>query len=76
MKVVRLVALAMALERRGRWFDPALVDALPAIRDDRRFWGPFEDPRTVPVVAAWEPADRVRTAGEATSTASPTPSPA
>jgi putative nucleotidyltransferase with HDIG domain len=57
-------ALAMALERRGRWFDPALVDALLAIRDDGRFWGPFEDPRMVPAVAAWEPADRVRTAGE------------
>ena len=45
-------ALAMALKRRGRWFDPALVDALLAIRDDRRFWGPFEDPRMVPLEAA------------------------
>src|ERR671911_2346650 len=54
----------MALKRRGRWFDPALVDALLAIRDDRGFWGPFEDARTVPAVAAWEPADRVRTAGD------------
>jgi HD-GYP domain-containing protein (c-di-GMP phosphodiesterase class II) len=57
-------ALAMALKRRGRWFDPAVVDALLSIRDDRRFWGPFEDPRMVPAVAAWEPADRVRTAGD------------
>jgi HD-GYP domain-containing protein (c-di-GMP phosphodiesterase class II) len=57
-------ALAMAIRRRGRWFDPALVDALLAIRDDRSFWGPLEDPRAVPAVAAWEPADRVRTAGE------------
>ena len=57
-------ALAMALKRRGRWFDPELIDALLAIRDDRRFWGPFEDARMVPAVAAWEPADRVRTAGD------------
>jgi HD-GYP domain-containing protein (c-di-GMP phosphodiesterase class II) len=57
-------ALAMALKRRGRWFDPALVDALLSIRDDRRFWGPLEDPRAVPPVASWEPADRVVTAGE------------
>jgi HD-GYP domain-containing protein (c-di-GMP phosphodiesterase class II) len=57
-------ALAMALKRRGRWFDPALVDALLSMRDDRRFWGPLEDPRAVPPVAAWEPADRVITAGE------------
>jgi HD-GYP domain-containing protein (c-di-GMP phosphodiesterase class II) len=58
-------ALAMAMRRRGRWFDPALVDAVLAIRDDRVFWGPLEDPRAVPAVAAWEPADRVRTAGDA-----------
>ena len=57
-------ALAMALKRRGRWFDPALVDALLSVRDDRRFWGPLEDARTVPPVAAWEPADRVITAGD------------
>jgi HD-GYP domain-containing protein (c-di-GMP phosphodiesterase class II) len=57
-------ALATAVRRRGRWFDPALVDALLAIRDDRRFWGPLEDPRAVPPVAAWEPADRVLLAGE------------
>jgi putative nucleotidyltransferase with HDIG domain len=57
-------ALAMALKRRGRWFDPGLVDALLSVRDDRRLWGPLEDPRTVPSLALWEPADRVRTAGE------------
>jgi HD-GYP domain-containing protein (c-di-GMP phosphodiesterase class II) len=57
-------SLAMALKRRGRWFDPALVDALLSVRDDRRLWGPLEDPRTVPSLALWEPADRVRTAGE------------
>ena len=57
-------ALAMALKRRGRWFDPALVDALLSVRDDRTFWGPLEDPRAVPPVALWEPADRVLTAGD------------
>jgi HD-GYP domain-containing protein (c-di-GMP phosphodiesterase class II) len=56
-------ALAMALKRRGRWFDPALIDALLSVRDDRAFWGPLEDPRAVPPVAVWEPADRVLTAG-------------
>jgi putative nucleotidyltransferase with HDIG domain len=57
-------ALGMALKRRGRWFDPALVDALLAVRDDRGFWGPLEDAACVPPVAAWEPADRVLTAGD------------
>jgi HD-GYP domain-containing protein (c-di-GMP phosphodiesterase class II) len=57
-------ALAMALKRRGRWFDPALIDALLAVRDDRAFWAPLEDARRVPPVAAWEPADRVLTADD------------
>jgi HD-GYP domain-containing protein (c-di-GMP phosphodiesterase class II) len=52
-------ALAMALKRAGRWFDPALVEALLATGDDRAFWGPLEDARHVPDIAGWEPADRV-----------------
>ena len=32
-------AYGMALKRRGRWFDPALVDAMLAFRDDAAFWG-------------------------------------
>lgn len=52
-------ALAMAQRRRGRWFDPVLVDALLALRDDHRFWAPLERPHAVPAAAAWEPAERV-----------------
>jgi putative nucleotidyltransferase with HDIG domain len=52
-------AYGMAIKRRGRWFDPALVDALLGFRDDAAFWGPLEDPRAVPPVAGWEPSDRV-----------------
>ncbi len=58
-------AYAMAIKRAGRWFDPALVSALLAFRDDAAFWGPLEDPRMVPVAAAWEPADRVVLADQA-----------
>jgi putative nucleotidyltransferase with HDIG domain len=58
-------AYGMALKRRGRWFDPALVDALLGFRDDAAFWGPLEDPRAIPPVARWEPADRVVVADEA-----------
>ena len=65
---VRMGGLAagidMAVRRRGRWFDPALVDALLRTRHDAGFWGPLERSEAVPTVAAWEPADRVRTAGE------------
>jgi putative nucleotidyltransferase with HDIG domain len=57
-------AYGMALKRRGRWFDPSLVDALLGFRDDAGFWGPLEDPRAVPPLARWEPADRVLVADE------------
>jgi putative nucleotidyltransferase with HDIG domain len=57
-------SLGMAIKRRGRWFDPALVDALLSVRDDRAFWDPLEDAGAVPAVAAWEPAERVLTAGD------------
>jgi putative nucleotidyltransferase with HDIG domain len=58
-------AYAMAIKRAGRWFDPALVGALLAFRDEAAFWGPLEDPRMVPPAAAWEPADRVVLADQA-----------
>jgi putative nucleotidyltransferase with HDIG domain len=58
-------AYGMALKRRGRWFDPALVDALLGFRDDAAFWGPLEDPRAVPPAARWEPRDRMLHADEA-----------
>jgi putative nucleotidyltransferase with HDIG domain len=51
-------AWAMALKRAGRWFDPALVQALLRFRDDAAFWGPLQDPFYVPAAALWEPADR------------------
>jgi putative nucleotidyltransferase with HDIG domain len=51
-------AWAMALKRAGRWFDPALVQALLRFRDDAAFWGPLQDPFHVPAAAQWEPADR------------------
>ncbi|MGH2970013.1 MAG: HD-GYP domain-containing protein [Solirubrobacteraceae bacterium] len=57
-------AYGMALKRRGRWFDPALVDAMLGFRDDAAFWGPLEDPRAIPPVARWEPRDRVLLADE------------
>jgi putative nucleotidyltransferase with HDIG domain len=57
-------AHAMALKRAGRWFDPALVGALLAFRDDAAFWEPLEDPRIVPAATTWEPADRIELADE------------
>jgi HD-GYP domain-containing protein (c-di-GMP phosphodiesterase class II) len=57
--------LAVTRKRAGRWFDPALVKALAATRDDAAFWGPLEDPGHIPDVGAWEPPDRLLQADEA-----------
>jgi HD-GYP domain-containing protein (c-di-GMP phosphodiesterase class II) len=48
-------AYAMAARRRGRWFDPELVRALGAFRDDDGFWSSVAEPD----LARWEPVDRV-----------------
>src|SRR5687767_9067895 len=54
-------AWAVACRRRGRWFDPALVDALGTLRGDSAFWAslPAGD------AAHWEPEDRLLTIDEA-----------
>jgi putative nucleotidyltransferase with HDIG domain len=48
-------ACGVARERRGTWFDPALVDALTACEDDHGFWATLDEPR----VATLEPSDRL-----------------
>jgi HD-GYP domain-containing protein (c-di-GMP phosphodiesterase class II) len=57
-------AHAVVGRSRGVVFDPALVDALRAFRDDAAFWGPLEDPGHVPAPARWEPAERVLVADD------------
>jgi putative nucleotidyltransferase with HDIG domain len=46
-------ARAVARHRRGRWFDPALVDAFLGFCGEREFWAQLE----VPDVSAWEPPE-------------------
>ncbi len=48
-------AVSVADSRRGEWFDPALVDALHAIRDDASFWASLR----VPDLSDVEPADEL-----------------
>jgi putative nucleotidyltransferase with HDIG domain len=48
-------ARRMARRRRGRWFDPALVDALLASFRDRDFWASLGEAD----VSHWEPAELV-----------------
>jgi putative nucleotidyltransferase with HDIG domain len=54
-------ACAIAARRSGEWFDPALVQALQACRDDTAFWASLDRPD----VAAWEPEDRLLAADDA-----------
>ncbi len=53
-------AYRMAAKRSGQWFDPALVDALGAVRHDAGFWASLAEPD----LAAIEPPDRVLIAEE------------
>ena len=46
-------ARTVARRRRGRWFDPDLVDALRPVVRDRAFWATLERPD----VSGWEPAE-------------------
>jgi putative nucleotidyltransferase with HDIG domain len=52
----------VAADRRGTWFDPALVDALRGTRRDRAFWSSLEGREPHRVIGAFEPEDRVQTA--------------
>ena len=58
-------AMAVALERRGTWFDPLLVDVLRSFRRDRRFWAEVLGPDPASRLAAVEPEDQVGVADEA-----------
>ena len=54
-------ACAVARERRGTWFDPALVDAVAGFEHDAAFWASLHEPDA----NALEPADRVQRADDA-----------
>jgi len=53
-------AYRVAAKRAGHWFDPALVDALRALRADKGFWASLAEPD----LSGVEPPDRVLVADE------------
>jgi HD-GYP domain-containing protein (c-di-GMP phosphodiesterase class II) len=53
-------ARAVARQRRGRWFDPHLVDAFLRASADAEFWAALERPD----VSSWEPAGLALSADE------------
>jgi putative nucleotidyltransferase with HDIG domain len=52
-------AYDMAHARRGRWFDPVLVDCLYAFQLDSGFWGRLGQANPLAAVCALEPTERV-----------------
>jgi len=57
-------AVAVAIERRGRWFDPALVDALESFAADDGFWVQVLGRSPERHLAALEPEDQILIADE------------
>ena len=57
-------AIAVAMERRGRWFDPTLVDALKSVAREEEFWGRVLGRSPEQHLGALEPADQVLLADE------------
>jgi len=57
-------AIAVAIERRGTWFDPALVDALKSFAGDDDFWAQVLGRSPERHLAALEPEDQVVIADE------------
>ena len=57
-------AVEMAIERRGRWFDPALVDALGSFADDDDFWAMVLGRSPERHLGRLEPEDQILLADE------------
>ncbi len=57
-------ALAVADERRGRWFDPVLVDALKSVAKDDEFWSQVLGRSPERYLAALEPEDQIQLADD------------
>ncbi|MFO1022999.1 MAG: HD domain-containing phosphohydrolase [Planctomycetales bacterium] len=58
-------ALQMALERRGKWFDPELVDLLFEFNREETFWDRLMGRKLIANLNDWEPDDAVMIADEA-----------
>ncbi|HTM55287.1 MAG TPA: HD domain-containing phosphohydrolase [Pirellulales bacterium] len=57
-------ALNVAVERRSSWFDPQLVDALVALKQDASFWNSLASDDLLVELGHWEPDDAVLLADE------------
>lgn len=58
-------AIDVAVQRRGEWFDPQLVDALAAFKHESGFWERLLGDNLKDELSRWEPEDAVLMADEA-----------
>lgn len=58
-------AVDVAVQRRGEWFDPQLVDALVTCKHDVGFWQKLLDDDLPSELSRWEPEDATLMADEA-----------
>jgi putative nucleotidyltransferase with HDIG domain len=57
-------AIDVALQRRGQWFDPELVDALQTFKGETPFWNQLLSQSMIEDLSRWEPEDAVLLADE------------
>lgn len=57
-------AIEMAAQRRGKWFDPQVVDALFSVQRDADFWAGLGSEDLMTQIGLWEPADGILVADE------------
>jgi HD-GYP domain-containing protein (c-di-GMP phosphodiesterase class II) len=57
-------AIAVAIERRGKWFDPALVDGLKSFAEDDHFWAQVLGRSPERLLGGLEPEDQILIADE------------
>jgi len=58
-------AMGVLQERRGRWFDPALVDVMLSWRTDHDWWRSVSSPEQMAHVRSLEPAQHARVVDDA-----------
>lgn len=57
-------AVDMARQRRGKWFDPEVVDAFMNVQHDAEFWSGLTDQDLIARISQWEPVDAMLVADE------------
>jgi HD-GYP domain-containing protein (c-di-GMP phosphodiesterase class II) len=58
-------AVEMANDRRRKWFDPQLVDALVSLQHETSFWNSLREVELLAELERWEPGDAIVLADDA-----------